>query len=43
MSHLDFNNQYGWALSQLLPYGGFEDVEDVSMYTSMCIHDYYKL
>ena len=40
MSHLDFNNQYGWALSQLLPYGGFEDV---SMYTSMCIHDYYKL
>ena len=31
IQYLDFNNQCGWALSQPLPYGGFDYVEDISI------------
>ena len=34
--NLDFNNQYGWTLSQPVPYGGFNYDEDISMFT----HDF---
>ena len=37
IQYLDFNNQYGWALSQPISYGGFEYVEDVSMFTDAFI------
>ena len=32
----DFNNQYGWTLSQPIPYGEIEYVKDISMFT----HDF---
>ena len=33
LKYPDFKNQYGWVLSQLLPLGGFEYIEDISMFT----------
>ena len=36
IQYLDFNNQCGWALSQLNPYGGFDYFEDTYMVT----HDF---
>ena len=33
IQYLDFNNQYGQDFSQSIPYGGFEYVADVSMFT----------
>ena len=33
LQYLDANNQYGWAMSQPLPTGGFKWVDDVSKFT----------
>ena len=40
IKYYDFNNQYGWALSQSLPCGGFEFVEDLLMITSEFVISY---
>ena len=40
VQYLDFNNQYGWALSQPVPYNGFEYVENISMFTHNVIKNY---
>ena len=42
IAYPDFNNQYGWALSEPLPYGGFANVEDKSMFTTEFIKNYDK-
>ena len=33
LQYLDANNLYGWAMSQLLPTGGFKWVNDLSRFT----------
>ena len=40
VQYLDFNNQYGWALSQPVPYNGLEYVENISMFTHNIIKSY---
>ena len=40
IKYYNFNNQYGWALSQSPPCGGFEFVEDLSMITSEFVISY---
>lgn len=42
MPYLDFNSQYRWALSETLRYGGFEYVEDVSMYFDIYFNYFEK-
>ena len=43
IQHLDFNNQYRWALSQPLPYARFDYVEEISMFSHDFIINYKKL
>ena len=42
MRYLDFNSQYRWALSETLNYGGFEYVEDVSLYFDIYFNYFEK-
>ena len=40
--YLVFNKQYGWTLSQSLPYARFDHAEDISIFTHDCIINYDK-
>ena len=42
IQYLDLNNQHWRALSQPIPYDGFEYVEDISMFTHAFIITYNK-
>ena len=42
IQYLVFNKQYGWTLSQSLPYARFEHAEDISIFTHDCIVNHDK-
>ena len=37
LSYLDMNNLYGWAMSEYLPYEGFERLKNVDKFDMMAI------
>ena len=37
ISYLDMNNLYGWAMSEYLPYEGFERLKNVDKFDMMAI------
>ena len=39
ISFLDMNNLYGWAMSEYLPYGGFQWLENVDKFDIMSINE----
>ena len=42
IQYLVFNKQYGWTLSQSLPYARFDHAEGISIFTHDCIINYDK-
>ena len=39
ISYLDMNNLYGWAMSEYLPYGGFQWLKNVDEFDVMAINE----
>ena len=39
ISHIDMNNLYGWAMSEYLPYEGFERLKNVDEFDVMSISE----
>ena len=43
INYLDMNNLYGWAMSEYLPYEGFEWLKNVDEFNVMSISEYNSL
>ena len=43
INYLDMNNLYGWAMSEYLPYEGFEWLKNVDEFNVMSISEYNPL